>query len=69
MADIPDAVTAALASAMANGDTPQDKLLRTVARFPAEDIPAVVRFAISIIRETCPEALKDLPPDSPYAEK
>lgn len=64
-----DAVTAALASAMANGDTPQDKLLRTVARFPAEDIPAVVRFALSIIRETCPEALKDLPPDSPYAEK
>lgn len=64
-----DAVSAALAAAMGHAETDQQRLLRAVARFPAEDIPAVVRFALSIIRETCPEALKDLPPDSPYAEK
>ena len=64
-----DAITAVLSSAIGHADTEQQRFIRAVAKIPPEYIPAVTQAALAYIKAMYPEALKDLPPDSPYAEK
>lgn len=64
-----DAITAVLSSAIGHADTEQQRFIRAVAKIPPEYIPAVTQAALAYIKAMYPEALKGLPPDSPYAEK
>ena len=64
-----DAITAVLSSAIGHADTEQQRFIRAVAKIPPEYIPAVTQAAHAYKKAMYPEALKDLPPDTPYAEK